>query len=232
MDRQGEPVKFRHELKHYINMADYLSIRQRLLVVAWLDKHAGVNGSYRVRSIYFETPDDKSLQEKLNGIGCREKFRIRYYDDNTDFIRLEKKTKIYGMGEKQSMSISEEECKKIITGDTEWMRSSQKPLLLELYAKMQYQQLKAKTVVDYIREPYVYEPGNVRITIDSQIETGIRSRDFFNIELPTLRTEAENVLILEVKYDAFLPDIIRDVIQTKNRRSTAFSKYAAGRIYG
>lgn len=232
MNRPDEPIKFRHELKHYINMADYLCIRQRLLAVAWLDKHAGTDGSYRIRSLYFETPEDKALREKLDGIGCREKFRIRYYNDDTSYIRLEKKRKIYGLGNKESVSITKEQCEKIIEGDTGWMRASKEPLILELYAKMQYQQLKPKTVVDYIREPYVYEPGNIRITMDSKIETGIRSTDFFNRDLPAIRTDTENVMILEVKYDAFLPDIIRDVIQVKNRRPSAFSKYAAGRVFG
>lgn len=232
MNIQGEPIKFRHEWKHFINMADYLSIRQRLLVVAWLDKHAGEDGCYRVRSIYFETPDDKALQEKLNGVGKREKFRLRYYNDDTGSIRLEKKVKIYGLGSKQTTFLSKKEAEQLLAGETEWMRASDDPLILELDAKMKYQQLRPKTVVNYVREPYVYEPGNVRITIDSRIETGIHSKDFFNLELPAVRTDTKNLMVLEVKYDSFLPDIIRDVIQTKDRRAGAFSKYAAGRIFG
>lgn len=232
MIKKKDPIQFRHELKHYINMADYVCLRQRLRAVAWPDQHTGEDGNYKIRSLYFETPDDKALREKLNGIDRREKFRIRYYNNDTSFIKLEKKTKINGLGNKQSAGLTKEECEKLIEGDTGWMRDSKQPLIIELYTKMQFQQLRPKTVVDYVREPYLYEPGNVRITIDREIETGIYSKDFFNQDLPTIRTNAENVMILEVKYDEFLPDIIRDMIQIKNRKATAFSKYAVSRMFG
>ena len=37
--------------------------------------------------------------------------------------------------------------------------------------------------------------------------------------------------ILEVKWDNFLPDVIRDVVQLDGRHGAAFSKYAASRMY-
>lgn len=223
---------FRHEFKHYINLADAMIIKNNLRLIARSDTNAGPDGKYRIRSLYFETPDDKILREKLEGINSREKFRIRYYNDDTNFIKLEKKTKINGFGNKISAPITKEECEKLLIGEIEWMRNSGDALIIELYVKMKFQQLKPKTIVDYYREPFVYKPGNVRITIDSQIETGINSKDFFSLNLPTVRINAESIIILEVKYDAFLPNVIRDLIQVKNRKATAFSKYAMCRIYG
>lgn len=225
-------IQFRHEYKHFINMADYLAIKRRLSLVARPDRHAGPDGKYRIRSLYFETPDDKNLKEKLYGVNNREKFRIRYYNDNTSFIKLEKKTKVNGLGNKLSALLTKAECEKLVAGDIDWMRNSQYPLVLELYAKIKYQQLRPKTIVDYIREPFIYEPGNVRVTIDTAIQTGIQSKDLFCQNLPTIRTNAGNVIILEVKYDEFLPDIIRAAIQLKNRKATAFSKYAVCRVFG
>jgi len=86
--------------------------------------------------------------------------------------------------------------------------------------------------VDYKREAFIYEPGTVRVTIDTAILTGIHSKDLFCQNLPTIRTNAGNVIILEVKFDEFLPDIIRAAIQLKNRKATAFSKYAVSRVFG
>lgn len=226
------PIDFRHELKHYINLNDYYQIRQRLMAVASLDSHAGEKGYYHIRSLYFDTPDDKALREKLDGINPREKFRLRYYNDEYDRVKLEKKSKVNNLGNKQSAPLSREECELLLAGDTGWMRSSKHPLVLELYAKMQYQLLRPKTVVDYVREPYLYQPGNVRVTIDSEIRTGIHSWDFFHRELPTIRSGAEEIIVLEVKYDAFLPDLIRNAIQLNNRRAAACSKYALSRIFG
>ena len=106
-----------------------------------------------------------------------------------------------------------------------------RPLLGELHAKMQYQQLKPATVVDYLREPFVYGPGNVRVTIDSEIRTGLKSDDLFNQNLSSVPISDPNVRVLEVKYDAFLPDVIRDAVQVENRMVGTFSKYAACRCY-
>lgn len=232
MEEKEAAVKFRHELKHYINLSDYFCIRQRLQAIARPDSHTGEEGKYRIRSLYFDTPDDKALREKLSGINQREKFRLRYYNDNDGYIKLEKKTKVNALGNKQTACLTKEECERLISGDIEWMKEKKDTLILELYAKMQYQQLKPITVVDYLREPYLYEPGNVRVTIDSEIRTGIRSRDFFNQELPTVRSGRDNIIVLEVKFDDFLPDIIRSAVQLDNRRAAACSKYAMSRQYG
>ena len=227
-----KPRKFRHELKYYLNLADYLIIKNRLSTIAGPDEHADGNGSYMIRSLYFETPDDKALLEKLYGVNEREKFRIRYYNNDTSFIRLEKKTKINNLTNKISAPITQEECEKLIAGDTEWMKNSKNGLILELYAKMKYELLRPKTIVDYIREPFVYRPGNVRVTFDTKISTGVNSTDMFNAKTPMIKTYGEPVIIMEVKYDNYLPTIIRSMVQVQNRRVTAFSKYAAARVFG
>ncbi len=224
--------KFRHELKHTINYSDYIALRQRLRVIAKQDPHATENGQYRIRSLYFDNLDDKALLEKINGVNNREKYRIRYYNDDLDYIKLEKKSKINGLCSKRSTRLSKQQCESIIAGDIQWMRYSAEPLLIELYTKMNFQQLRPKTLVDYIREPYIYEPGNVRITIDSNIKTGLNSKDLFNQDIATMPTIGSSIIILEVKFDEFLPSIIQDIIQVNNRQHSAFSKYAICRVYG
>ena len=77
----------------------------------------------------------------------------------------------------------------------------------------------------------MFPAGNVRVTLDSNIRTGLQSLDFFNPDLPTVPTGHPDKMILEVKFDDFLPEIMRDVVQTKERRSAAFSKYAVCRMY-
>ncbi len=112
------------------------------------------------------------------------------------------------------------------------MVESNNLLLVELYMKMKNEFLRPKTIVDYTREAYMYSPGNVRITIDSKIKTGILSNDLFNKNLSTISTYPPGYSILEVKYDEFLPEVISDILQTNEHRSTSVSKYAACRIYG
>ena len=164
--------QYRHEWKHEISYTDLLCIRQRLQAVAQPDPHA-VGGQYRIRSLYFDDASDKALRQKIDGVNMREKFRIRYYNGDTSFIRLEKKSRRNGLGTKFEAALSAEEAQKIVDGDLDWMMESDRPLVQELYCKMRYQGLRPKTIVDYIREPYVYGPGNVRVTFDHDLRTGL-----------------------------------------------------------
>lgn len=223
-------LSYRHEWKHVISYTDLLCIRQRLRAVAQPDPHAA-RGHYQIRSLYFDTPGDKALREKIDGVNMREKFRIRYYNGDTSFIRLEKKSRRNGLGTKYSAALSAEEAQRIVDGDLDWMMDSGRGLVQELYCKMRYQGLRPKTIVDYMREPYVYAPGNVRVTFDYNIRTGIRCTDFLNPACLTVPA-GDAPILLEVKWDAYLPDIIRDAVSVPNRRAGAFSKYAQCRLYG
>lgn len=221
----------RHEYKHRINYEDYLVIRSRLKQLVRPDPHAGENGKYLIHSLYFDNLSDKALREKLDGVERREKFRIRYYNEDTGYIRLEKKSKIHGLCDKQAAPLTKEETIKICNRDIDFLLASDIPLLQELYAKMKYQLLRPRVIVDYEREPYIYGPGNVRITFDSNIRTGLYHNKLFEGTFYTAPTEKDNI-ILEVKYDAFLPEIIEKAVKVPNRQSSAFSKYAVCRMYG
>ena len=223
-------MDFRHEWKHEITHSDLIALRQRLRAVAKPDPHAA-GGSYFVRSLYFDNLADKALREKLAGVNVREKFRIRYYNNDPTYIRLEKKSKRNGLGNKQSAALTADEAQAIVNGDLSWMLDSGRPLVQELYAKMYTQGLRPKTIVDYTREPFVYAPGNVRITLDYDIRTGLGCTDFLNPGCITIPA-GDAPIILEVKWDEYLPSVIRDVVQLSGRRTSAFSKYAICRLYG
>lgn len=227
-----EEVKFRHELKHYINFSDYISIKSRLRSIMHIDKNANENNEYKIRSLYFDNVYDKALMEKVIGVPKRHKFRIRFYNDNHEFIRLEKKSKIRGLCLKDSEKITKEECEKIINGDIEFLRDSNKKLFIDLYSEMKGNLLRPKTIVDYTREAYIYPIGNVRITFDKSVRTGLNNINMFDDNLATIETIENKYIVLEVKFDEFLPQIIRDIIQVKERRATSISKYEAARIYG
>ena len=222
-------AEFRHEWKHEINRSDLIALRQRLRAVARPDPHA-VDGRYTVRSLYFDDPTDRALREKLDGVDRREKFRIRYYNGDTSLIHLEKKSKQNGLGAKETAALAAAEAQAIVDGDLDWMPSSGRTLVQELYSKMK-RGLRPKTIVDYTREPFTYAPGNVRVTLDYGIRTGLGCTDFLNPDCVTIPA-GDAPIILEVKWDAFLPDIIRDAVQLPGRRVSAFSKYAHCRIYG
>ena len=222
-------MDFRHEWKHEINPSDLIALRQRLRAVAKPDPHA-VDGRYTVRSLYFDDLTDRALREKLDGVDRREKFRIRYYNGDASLIHLEKKSKRSGLGSKESAALTQAEAQSIVDGNLDWMPASNRPLVRELYSKMRRGR-RPQTIVDYTREPFIYAPGSVRVTLDYNIRTGLGCTDFFNPDCVTVPA-GDAPIILEVKWDAFLPDIIRDAVQLPGRRVSAFSKYAQCRIYG
>ena len=109
--------------------------------------------------------------------------------------------------------------------------AADRPLLQELCCKMRFQGLRPKVIVDYTREPFIYRPGNVRVTFDYDIRTGLGCTDFLNPDCVTMPA-GDAPILLEVKWDAYLPEIIRACVQEPGRRVTAISKYAQCRIYG
>lgn len=223
----------RHELKYQISIADCFAIRQRLRPVMKPDEHTGEDGKYTIRSIYFDNSDDKALREKVNGVQKREKFRIRYYNDDFSFLVLEKKIKWNSLCQKIDARLTEQECRALLKGGTGWMMTHPSGLVRELYCKMGSQQLKPRVLVSYIREPYVYAAGNVRVTFDSHIRSTLFHRSFLEERVLDIDVaDKPGTIILEIKFDAFLPDVIQDLLQTENIRQQAYSKYEACRRFG
>lgn len=220
----------RHECKHLISYSDLLALRPRLRAVARPDCH-GVDGRYAIRSLYFDDPWDTALREKLDGIDRREKFRIRYYDGDAALIHLEKKSKQGGLGTKEKAPLTAGEVQALLDGGLDWMRDADRPLVRELYVKMRTRGLRPRTIVDYTREAFTFAPGNVRVTLDYDLRTCLDCAGFLDPDCVTLPVW-DAPIILEVKWDAFLPCVIRDAVQLPGRRTQSFSKYAACRIYG
>ena len=228
-----EPVNndpLRHELKHQINLREDLVLSQRLRKLFAHDENAGPDGTYRVTSLYFDTPYDSALREKIDGVNRREKFRLRYYGTDFSFIRLEKKYKVNGLCGKRGARMTQEQVQKLLSGSYTFLLDSGEPLLIEFYSKLKGKGLRPKTTVRYDREAFLYAPGNVRITLDRDIRTGLGSLDFLNPETFYLRA-TEPGTVLEVKYDAFLPEPVRMAVQVPKRQASACSKYAVCRRF-
>ncbi len=223
-------MDLRYEYKHEISAGDLLTLRRRLRAVMAPDPHAE-NGSYTIRSLYFDTPGDRALREQLSGVSRREKFRLRSYNGDLSLIKLENKSKVDSLCGKQTQSLSLQEARALALGGPCPDLESGKDLIRELLYKRRTQLLEPKVIVDYTREPFVYAPGNVRVTLDYGLRLGPDPRAFLEPDCPTL-PPGGSPIILEVKWDEFLPDIVRDAVGLSRVRVGAFSKYARCRIYG
>ena len=223
-------IQLRHELKHQISLQEDLVLAGRLRKLFHRDAHAGADGTYRITSLYFDTPYDAALREKLDGVDRREKFRLRYYGERPDFLKLEKKWKVNGLCGKRSARLTLEEAERLLSGEDAFLLERGEPLLSELYHKLHGTLLRPRTVVCYDREAFLYAPGNVRVTLDRNLRTCRDSAGFLSPGSFPLKP-LDALTVLEVKYDAFLPDLVRLAVQTPDRRAGACSKYALCRRF-
>lgn len=229
----NQEERYRHELKYNINFADYISLQKKLKLIMKQDNHINAEGNYLIRSIYFDNYKDKALKEKLNGISRREKFRIRYYNDDFSFITLEKKMKHNELCKKLKTVLTIEECINLCSGKIDWMCFHSEALIRELYYKMKNELLRPRVIVSYIREPYIFSAGNVRVTFDFDIRSSLYQQPLLTTEVMDINTmDTYNSIVLEIKYDDFFPEVIKHLIQTANIRQQAFSKYSVCRKFG
>jgi hypothetical protein len=221
----GNFKTFRHEIKYYINFFEYHNLRLRLNKVLRHDKYGDVDGNYHIRSLYFDDIKSSALFEKQSGVLTRKKYRIRIYNLNDDVIKLERKNRIGQFINKESVSITREEYNKIISNDIDFLYESKKPLLVQFYFEIKENLVKQDVIVDYTREAYVSDISNIRITLDKDLRTGLTNTDLFNKSAPSIKALDEPWMILEVKFNNFLPDYIKNIIQLASNQRYAISKF-------
>lgn len=224
-------VKYRHEYKYICDAMQRAVLKTRVSGIMKKDSHAGADGSYRIRSLYFDDLEDRCYYENESGIGERDKYRIRIYNNDKSRITLEKKSKNRGMTLKISCSITEEVCRQLMSGRavliTEDMTDKQKELLLE----MRYKGMRPAVIVEYVRYPFVEANGNVRVTFDEAVSSSNAIMDFFKPDICIRPILEKGQGILEVKWDEYLPDYLKNHIQLDSLQHSSFSKYYLCRRY-
>lgn len=219
---------YRNELKQVISIDTKKMLSRRLGSILKMDPNYK-ESSYKVRSLYFDNLHNDALIAKLDGIPNREKFRIRCYNDDFQFIKLEKKVKEFNKGYKLSTLINIEETEKIINSDIDFMKNGSDNLLREFYIKIRTKGLRPTTIIEYERQAFIYAPGNTRVTLDYNIGCSMNKTGFFDLKLPMIEPE-KGRCVLEVKFDSFLSDLIKTLIASDSGILSANSKYASGRL--
>lgn len=217
--------KFRHEMKYYINYIEMHALKSKVSTVLTLDKNSKTPEGYNIRSLYFDGIQDHALYDKNDGIFGREKYRIRIYNGEDHIINLERKSKYGDYVNKESARLSRADYDSILQGQYDTLRNRCEPLIQDFYRALQYRLFRPRVIVDYIREAYVFNPGNVRITFDKELRAGINGIDLFDNQIIYEEILYPEQVILEVKFDHFLPDMIRQLVQPERFVRSAISKY-------
>ncbi len=218
--------KYRHEIKYRINGGTYHILRQRLRAVMKPDLHAD-KGIYRVTSLYFDNIYRTAYFDKVNGALDRKKYRIRVYDLGKDVINLEEKVKHDNVGYKKSSRLTFGEYERIAAGDCGFLAEERfaDGAGGDFFASSSAALLSPAIIVDYIREPYVCAAGNVRITFDMKISACTNSVDLFGAHNIYESVMPDNDIVLEVKYDSYMPEYIMQLLTGISAAQESVSKF-------
>ena len=222
---------YRHEYKYRIDSCQAALLEARAAAILQRDSHVEKTGNYVVKSHYFDDYQDSCFWENEDGYNERFKFRIRYYDNRTDYIRLEKKSKRNGMTRKESCVITEEMCRSFMAGHIPQVQEDMSLIMKELFTEMRLRNLIPKVIVIYERRPYIYKAGNVRITFDRSIASSNDISHFLDANVVVRPVMQKGESLLEVKWDEVMPEFIYQNLALHELQWTSFSKYYCCRKY-
>ncbi len=218
--------KYRHELKFKISNSAAEVLKQKLSLILGKDKNAYYeDGSYLIKSLYFDDRDSSSYYEKMDGVLYRKKYRIRMYNDVDTFIRLEKKMKHNNYTAKEQMLISKDIYSKILNGKIDEIENPD-GLLLEFITNYKNKGLVPSVIVEYHRTAFTYPISDVRITFDSNIQSSLYNYDLFNTSYPRYIVDEPGKQVLEVKFNEILPLHIANILNDIPACREAVSKFA------
>ncbi len=221
--------KYRHEIKFIISKQMSLVLKQRLALAMDIDKNSvNLDNTYFIRSLYFDDINSTAYYEKIDGVLYRKKYRIRMYNNDSSFIRLERKWKHNNMTSKDQLKIRKENCINLLTNqfdniDKELLNHS---LMKEFITDIKVFGLKPSVIVDYKRLAYTYPISEVRITFDEKIKSGLYNCNLFNMDRITYDVIDNDEVVLEVKFNEVLPEHISIILQTIPMYRQAVSKFA------
>lgn len=214
---------YRHEYKFLISDRSAQLLKQRLPCFMARDAHAGPTGQYTIRSLYFDSDDHSAFYEKVDGVDNRTKYRIRCYNHNTAYLKLERKEKKGHLTRKTAQTISKDASNAFESGCPQFFEDT--TLAGELRREM-LGGLRAAVLVDYDRTPFVCTAGNTRITLDENLRTlphCTRLDAPSDAMVPILEP---GMVIMEVKFDDFLPGYLAEVLSDIPKAAMAVSKFA------
>ena len=219
----------RQEKKFLISLDQFYKYSHNFSQILKLDNHSQGSG-YMIRSLYFDSLDDRDYQEKEDGLELRRKIRLRNYGPNMNFAMLEMKQKEGAMQKKRSIRLSREHAKKIIDGEYSVLLEYDNPFAAECYATMNIHCYRPKTVITYQRKAFVADENNIRITFDHNIMGTESNFDIFSEDILEYNIFDPYLVVLEVKFNGFLLSYIKDMLQECDKSETSVSKYCLGRV--
>ncbi len=214
---------FRHEYKYVVPYQVMLSLKKELGEVLIIDR----GDSYKVRSLYFDSPDDIDYYDKQGGEMQRKKIRLRIYDINDNYAKLEIKGKNDIHQLKESLLLSKNDALNIINGNYECLLEKSDDLAKRLYVYLK-SGYRPKVIIEYDRLAFITST-TTRITFDYNIKKSNDFDNFYTNNLNYFNLTDPTEIVLEVKFDRFLEPYISKILGKYISRYQSVSKYVMGR---
>ncbi len=225
-----EQVKvYRHELKYFTSFSNHKILSEVFRNTMEKDPHGDENNEYWIRSLYFDTIENDDFYDKVMGSKVRKKIRLRIYSVHQSWVKIEIKNKYNQYILKETVSLSKEEAKALIGGSKEILLNSNNSTLNRAYYLMTKDYYRPVVIVDYEREAYISPIQNIRITFDKNIRGSSVDFDMFNPNLNMQAIFDYPTMVVEVKYNKFLPTWITEILSAFHSARYAISKYCLGR---
>ncbi len=223
----------RLEVKYLVDRTTRTALTRDLKALMSPDKHAGPDGSYQVRSLYYDTAAYMAYHEKIDGTAVRHKLRLRAYGEDpsqTPHVRFEVKSRYLSYIYKVTVDVSREDYEEI---DCAIQRHELPPAHLlggenvskEFFRLKHQYNFQPTVLLQYRREAYERnEMNRVRANFDDNI-IACRDLDLLGPMYGSRRILSYGHSVFEIKVDNVLPYWMHMLISKYNLENRAFSKY-------
>ena len=198
-------LTYKNEIKKTFNINTTEILKRRLALFMEIE-----NKEY-IRDLYFDSPNNEELVEKVNGEIVTEKFRIRYKNLDSSDIHLEKRMKKDGKYKKISAIITEEDVENILNGDIEYLAFSDKKILRDFYLNMMCEKIEPKAIIEFERQSFVYERSDITVNIDTSRRVSLNEEDIMDDEIKSVAIN-EDTAVIEVRYNKDIPKFVDKLI--------------------
>lgn len=236
LQKQGAPASSRMilfqrmEVKYLIDRTTRTALTRDLQALMRPDAHTNQHGSYRVRSLYFDTFDFRAYHDKMAGAAERHKLRVRVYPDSATFVRFEVKSRYTSFIHKITVDLPIAEYESVKPAIYQHALPPEHLLknngVSKEFFRLQRQlNMFPKVMVQYRREAYErLEINRTRVNFDDEL---VAAR---NLDLLAPMEGARSLLkyghtIFEIKVDGTMPFWLHTLIAKYNLQNQAISKF-------
>lgn len=230
----------RYEYKFLVPARLVPEIKAVALTTSRLDAHAGEGGSYKIRSLYFDTPSLDLYAANEREQGRRFKSRVRMYPGATGPYFLEVKSRYQDVIVKSRAAVPAEswrQAMKCESATIDALPERTRSAVLAFVSKLIAHHLEPVLLVEYEREAYVSEIDSyARLTFDRKICAQSRTeldleaddRHWRSIDHLVQTRTPEPATVLELKFERRPPAWMVAMVKRLELVRYAFSKYCYG----